>query len=117
VHGEIGLETALKVTKGASPGSETVLDGEVLEQISLDMPNQTLSRTQVVGHKIIDLIVAVGLQPSKGEARRLVKNGGVYINNTKIIDENLKVEEADLIDGRLLLIAAGKKNKILVRVQ
>ena len=45
-----------------------------------------------------------------------VQGGGVRMNNGKIDDEMCVVQEGDLIEGRLLLIAAGKKNKMLVRV-
>lgn len=117
VHGQSGLDTALKVTMGAAPGSETVLDAEILESISKDMASATLSEEEVVGKKLIDILVQVGLQPSKSEARRLVRNGGVYVNNEKIQDENANILQNDLIDGRLLLIAAGKKNKILIRIE
>lgn len=116
VHGQQGLEIALKVTQGASPGNDTVLDAEVLEGLALDMPSCTLKREEVVAVKLIDLLVGVGLQASKGEARRLIKNGGVYLNNAKVCDETLILAAAHLIGDRLLLIAAGKKNKLLIRV-
>lgn len=47
---------------------------------------------------------------------RMVKNGGIYKNNAKVSDAAEAVAEADLVGGRLLLLAAGKKNKMLVRV-
>jgi tyrosyl-tRNA synthetase len=61
-------------------------------------------------------MVAAKMLKSKGEVRRLIKGGGVYVNNVKVADEGRVVEAADLIEGRLLLVAAGKKNKMLVRV-
>lgn len=62
-------------------------------------------------------MVAVKLQTSKGQARKLIKGGGVYLNNQKVKEELVVVTEADLIDGRMLLVAAGKKNKMLVKLQ
>jgi tyrosyl-tRNA synthetase len=50
------------------------------------------------------------------QVRRLIKNGGVYLNNAKVEEQDRVVQEADLIDGKLLLLAAGKKNKMLVRL-
>jgi tyrosyl-tRNA synthetase len=81
------------------------------------MPNFDLPRSAVVDAKLIDVLVATGLQPSKGEARRLIRNGGVSLNNEKISDENYSITSDRLIEGRLLLLAAGKKNKMLVRVK
>ena len=46
----------------------------------------------------------------------MIKGGGVYLNNQKVSEELLVLGDSDLIDGRMLLIAAGKKNKMLVRV-
>lgn len=116
VHGEQGLQIALKVTQGAAPGSETALDADILESIASDMPSQTLNRVDVVGAKLIDVLVKTGMQQSKGDARRMVKNGGVYINNQKISDENALIGPEHLIEERLILLAAGKKNKLLVRL-
>lgn len=116
VHGQSGLDIALKVTMGAAPGSETVLDAETLESIANDMGSLDLSENEVIGQKIIDVMVTSGLQSSKGEARRLIRNGGVYLNNVKLTDENSYILEKDLIKGRLFLLSAGKKNKVLVRI-
>jgi tyrosyl-tRNA synthetase len=41
----------------------------------------------------------------------------VYVNNAKVADENAAVGEADATDGRLILLACGKKNKVLVRLE
>jgi tyrosyl-tRNA synthetase len=71
----------------------------------------------VEGQLLVDVVVASGMLPSKGEVRRMVKNGGVYLNNAKVADDKKVVEAGDLIDGRLALVACGKKNKMLVRVQ
>lgn len=47
---------------------------------------------------------------------RLIKGGGVYVNNVKVQEELAVVAPEQLIDGRMLLLAAGKKNKMLIRV-
>lgn len=117
IHGEEGLKTAIQVTEGVAPGSETKLDVDVLEELSKNMPNHEVSSEQVLNKKLVDLFVELGLQPSKGEARRLVRNGGVYINNVKITDENFSIEKDHLIGNRLILLAVGKKNKVLIRIR
>lgn len=117
VHGNEGVQSALAATLAAAPGSKAVLSAQTLEAIAADMPSVSMLRNDVVGKSIVDIIVKGGLQKSKGEARRLIKNGGAYINNQKIPDAALTVEESDLIDGRLILLSAGKKNKLLVRME
>jgi tyrosyl-tRNA synthetase len=47
----------------------------------------------------------------------LIKGGGARVNNVKVEDEGKVIEEGDVVDGRVLLLAAGKKNKLLVRVK
>ena len=47
----------------------------------------------------------------------MIKGGGVRLNNMRVDDELYVLAEGDLIDGRLALIAAGKKNKLLLRVE
>jgi tyrosyl-tRNA synthetase len=116
VHGEENLKIALEVTKAAAPGSDTVLNVSVLESLAKDMPSHNLVNKEIVDVKLIDLLCHIGLQPSKGEARKLIRNGGVYINNNKINDENYKVASSDLIEQKMLLLAVGKKNKVLIRI-
>lgn len=116
VHGQQGLAVALKVTEGAAPGAITSLDAQMLETLSGDMPSHTLPSTELIGAKLVDILSKTGLQTSKSEAKRLIRNGGVYINNVKVEDENYVIGSDQLIEGRLMLLALGKKNKLLIRV-
>ncbi len=116
VHGEKGLQTALRVTKGAAPGTDTKLDAEVLKNIAKDMPNANLKHKDVVDIKYTDLCVKIGLTASKSEAVRLIKNQGAYLNNQKITDPSYLVSEQDLIDGSFVLFGSGKKKKILISI-
>lgn len=50
------------------------------------------------------------------QVKRLIKGGGVYLNNAKVTEQDKVVQAEDLIDGKLLLLAAGKKNKMLVKI-
>ncbi|NGX35782.1 MAG: Tyrosine--tRNA ligase [Candidatus Anoxychlamydiales bacterium] len=117
IHGEKGLEIALKVTKGASPGSDAVLDFETLKQISKDMPNVKISKKDVVGKKYSEIASQIGLTSSKSEAVRLIKNSGAYLNNQKIEDISFLISEKDLINNTFLVFGAGKKKKVLVTVE
>lgn len=69
------------------------------------------------GAALVDVMVAAGLMKSKSEARRMIKQGGVAINNQKTSDEAATLDASVVLDGKLVLLAAGKKNKMLVRVQ
>ncbi len=115
VHGSDGLGTALQVTQSMAPGShEAALDAATLEAVAGDMPGAELS--DVEGMSLVDLLVAVKLVVSKGEGRRLIRQGGVSLNNRKVSDEEHIVGADELIEGRLLLIGVGKKKKLLLRI-
>ena len=60
------------------------------------------------GIGVLDLFVRAGLCASRGEARRLVQQGGARINEEKIADPEQAVG-ADHLDGDALLLKAGKK--------
>lgn len=116
VHGERGLEAALRVTQGMAPGASIRLEGAVLKELAKDMPNSVLSYSEVIGQKFVDIAVKLSLSPSKSEAVRLVKNGGAYLNNERVEDPALQLEDSHLVDGAYLVFSAGKKKRYLVTV-
>lgn len=114
-HGEDGLKAALHATQGVLSGKEVDLDGDHLRELAKEIPTQTLAKIDVSEQKLIDVIVRAGFSASKGDVRRLIRNGGVWMNNSKIEDENAIVQTCDLIDGQFLLISLGKKHKSLIQ--
>ena len=63
------------------------------------------------------LAVETGVFASKGEARRMVKAGGVSINKKKISGPDQRITKEDFIKGKYLLVQKGKKNYYLIRVK
>jgi tyrosyl-tRNA synthetase len=59
---------------------------------------------------IADLLVASGLSPSKGAARRTVAEGGVYVNNVRIDGDEWTPQPSDFLHGRWLVLRRGKRN-------
>ncbi|MBJ7449061.1 MAG: tyrosine--tRNA ligase [Parachlamydiales bacterium] len=115
VHGQEALDKALKVTEGAAPGSKTILDAQTLETIANLMPNCLLEKSEVVDCSLVELLIKTGFASSKGESRRLIAGGGIYINNEKESREDRVIVAQDIIEGRFLLLGLGKKNKKLIR--
>jgi tyrosyl-tRNA synthetase len=116
VHGDEGLLAALKVTAEMAPGKSASLNAAALNELASDMPCKELSMDEVVGQKFVDLALKIGLIPSKSEGVKLIKNGGAYLNNEKIQDPTLLVLAKDLIDHTFLLMSAGKKKRILIKI-
>jgi tyrosyl-tRNA synthetase len=65
---------------------------------------------------IVDLLVASGLTPSRGAARRAVAEGGAYVNNAKVTDEGWQPAKDDLLHGRWLVVRRGKRHTAGVEV-
>lgn len=83
-----------------------------------DVPSTEVSAAEVTGEGIgiVDLLARVGLAPSKGEARRLVQAGGVYLNNRRASDPQARVTREQSIGGHLFLLRRGQRQHHLVRI-
>ncbi|AKK11023.1 tyrosine--tRNA ligase [Corynebacterium uterequi] len=64
---------------------------------------------------IVDILVGAGLAKSKGEARRSIKEGGAYVNNERVSDEEWTPQPENLLHNRWLVLRKGKKNFAGVR--
>ena len=76
---------------------------------SADVPTSTIDQARMdAGILAVDLFCEVGLSPSKGQARRLIQQGGLYVNDKRIEDIGHTVSSSDLVDG-VLMLRSGKK--------
>lgn len=116
VHGEQGLVTARKTTEVLFGGSVEGLSASLLETIFANVQSATLPKADVMGKSLVEVIAAAGMVASKGEARRLVQQGGLSINSVKVAGLEKILEESDLIEGRLAVLRSGKKNFFLLKV-
>ena len=116
VHGDEGLDEAVKATEALRPGAETKLDSKTIEGIAKDVPSCSLAYSEVLNLSVVDLSVLSGLLESKSAARRMLKQGGLYLNNCRVDGEARKIGKEDIVDGIVLLLSAGKKNKMVVRI-
>lgn len=116
VHGQEGVKKALQATLSMMPGKVVELTGDAIREFIKDVPNASLAKSEVSGVKLIDAVVKAGFSASKGDVRRLIRNGGVWLNNAKIDDENFTISDDLFIDGRYLLVALGKKHKSVIEV-
>lgn len=117
VHGQEGLEKALRATQGMNPGKETHLDLDLLQELGEDIPSLALSLHEVLNVSILDILVKVKAFSTKGEARRMIRNGGVYLNNKRLLDEKVLLLSENLLEGKLFVLSVGKKKKIIVKVK
>lgn len=116
VHGEEGLKIARRVTEALSPGSKASLDPEILREVAKDMPHLSFSKEEILKEKYVDVLSKSGLVASKGEAQRLIKNGGGYLNNEKVEDVALTIGSKHLIGNEYVMLGAGKKRRVLIKI-
>ena len=115
VHGREGVQQAIKASEFLfGKELEGVTDHE-LARIFADVPSVGLDRGVLKpGLKLADALVQAGACGAKGEAARLIKSGGVYVNNRRVEGETLLTESA-LASESMLVLRTGKKNYYLIR--
>jgi tyrosyl-tRNA synthetase len=118
VHGDDGVaqaESATSVLFGDEPFRG--LDDGVLADAFAGAPSVELPRDRLSGEGVgmLELLREVGAASSNGDARRLVQNGAVSLNNARVVDERRRLGPADLAGTTTLVIKVGKKRHYLAR--
>jgi tyrosyl-tRNA synthetase len=115
IHGEVGLEKAIRTTEVIAPG-KMHFDENALLEIAKNIPNVQLKKESVLNMSFVDIAVTSGLVGSKGEAKRLIQNQGAYLNGEKVIDLGFILEEKNFLKGNLFVLSSGKKKSLLVEL-
>ncbi len=120
VHGDEELQKALDTTAKLfanqhAPAEE--MSEEDLQSIEGLVKSGYSKNRLREGVDIVSFLAETNIFPSKGEARKLVQNGGLSMNRHKISDVATKVDEGMLLHGKYLLVQKGKKNYYLVTVE
>jgi len=115
VHGRAATEDAKRIASSLFGGSlEGLSDKQVLEALS-DAPSTAISRTQVESMDIVSLIGST-LASSKGEARRLIQGGGIYLDSERVSEPTMPVLSTKLVEKGYIVLRSGKKNYHLVKL-
>lgn len=101
------VEAAAKALFGQGELSE--LDETTLASALSQLPQTTLQAGEPIP-AWIDLLVATGVVDSKSAARRIVKEGGGYLNNVKISGDDFTPSESDFLHGRFIVLRKGKRD-------
>lgn len=116
IHGEQlaqKVELAAKALFGQSDIAQ--LDLETLDSALAQLPKTKIAKGQSLP-TWVDLIAATGVVDSKSAARRIIKDGGAYLNNQKVESEDFAPSGADLLHGKYLLLRKGKRDLAAVEV-
>jgi len=117
VHGASGLAKAESATAVLFGGTIEGLGAGEVEEIFQDVPSSEVAKDRLEGDGIdlVDLLSETSLAQSRGDARRAIEGGGIYVNNERG-DAGRPVRLDDAVEGRFLVLRKGKKNYHLVRV-
>ena len=112
VHGGAAVDAAILASEALfGQGDLAVLDAATLEAALDELPGTT----SAAGASIAQLLVDAELVQSLGEARRAIKQGGVYVNNAQIAAEDAVLEADQLLHGSFAVLRRGKKTLAGVR--
>ncbi len=116
VHGETACARAIRSSEVLFGGALDDFGSAEILEIFANVPHSALSPAAFAGagQPLPELLVATDLLPSKGAARRLIREGGVYLNNRRIADERFVVTADQFVEGRVLLLRKGQKTYHLV---
>ena len=118
VHGQAALDAALKASDilfGAEIGDTTE---DIFRDVVGEIPTKEISSAQLAspGFSLTEALVHTGLSQSKGQAKKDIEGGGVYINNVKCADIARMLASADLLFGKHVLLRKGKRTYAVLNV-
>ncbi len=117
VHGQEGLAVARRATEVFFGAEISQLTDAQLGQVFADVPSRELALDRLSGEglALVDALCEAGLVKSKGEARRIIGQGGAYVNNRRTEDAETRLTAADLASETVMVLRTGKKKYALLR--
>ncbi len=118
VHDATALDKAEQAAQALFGGEISGLSGADIADIFAEVPSSETPRQPISAGSltVLDLLVASGVAKSRGEARRSISEGGIYLNNMRVGDPADLVSPNDILDGQFILLRKGKKTYHLVKV-
>lgn len=121
VHGEVEYQKAVDASSilFGNSTSEALrsLDEQTFLSVFEGVPQYTLNKSDLPKGIIDTLSVDTQVFPSKGECRKMIQGGGLSINKDKCNDVNYQFTDADLLDGKYILVQRGKKNYYILKFE
>ena len=116
VHGEEAVTEAIRASEILFGGELEGITEATFREVAGEVPTCELSTDRFGGEGLWlpELLHEAGLAQSRGQARKDVKGGGVYVNGKRIDDEQYKLTTSELMFGKYVLLRRGKRNYALV---
>ncbi|MGA2556998.1 MAG: tyrosine--tRNA ligase [Verrucomicrobiota bacterium] len=116
IHGASATAEAVRASDILFGGGLDGISEKTFNEIVGEVPGREIDRDQLggAGLSLVELLVLGGLCPSKGQARKDLEGGGVYVNNIREAGPLRRITAADLHFGRHLLLRKGKRNYVVL---
>jgi tyrosyl-tRNA synthetase len=111
IHGQEGLDEALKVTDALFSGDFKSLESSQIKDALKDAPSQEVDKETT---KLVDLLVEANISSSKRQAREDIQNGAIYVNGERQQDLDYEITDADKFDQEFTVFRRGKKKYTIV---
>jgi tyrosyl-tRNA synthetase len=118
VHGKTATAEAARASEILFGGELEGIAESTFNEIVGEVPSRQMDRTKLegTGTPLVEVLVASGLSPSKGQARKDVEGGGVYVNNIRQPNTQHAVTVNELLFSKHLLLRKGKRNYAVITV-
>jgi tyrosyl-tRNA synthetase len=116
IHGRAEFETALQTTEKlfAGTGSIESLSEADLHRLEGIIQSEYSRSRLTAGIDVVSFLAETGVLPSKGEARKLIQNGGLSINRQNVASVQFSVDARLLLHDQYILVQKGKRNFFLI---
>jgi tyrosyl-tRNA synthetase len=116
IHGPSATAEAIRASEILFGGALAGISESTFDEIVGEVPTKDLAKTDLdgAGKPLVELLVLSGLCPSKGQARKDLEGGGVYVNNVRATNVQQAIASQDLLFGRHLLLRKGKRNYVVL---
>ena len=115
VHGAGAVREAESASQALFEGDVSQMSARALLEVFPNVPSKTVGY-EPDGWRLSSLLTDAGVTSSNSEATRLIRGGGIYVNNRRVTDEKERLTPDLAIGGELFLIRKGKKEQYLVRI-
>jgi len=116
VHGPSATAEAIRASEILFGGGLAGVSESTFAEIVGEAPTREIEKLQLdgTGKPLVEILVQSGLCPSKGQARKDIEGGGVYVNNTRETNFQRAVTSSDLLFGKHLLLRKGKRTYVVL---
>lgn len=118
IHGESATSEAMRASEILFGGGLEGISETTFNDIVNEAPSRNVDRPKFdgAGWPLVEALVDAGLSTSKGQARKDIEGGGIYVNNIRDGNVQRHLAASDLLFGRYVLLRKGKRNYVVLTV-